>query len=158
MAIDLHSEKEKKAPKVEVFVPKSKPIPQAQKPAKVEPVDHVKFQEEEDEEIEDKDFETPSERMESRRFITTMSEQHISKKVFNTDFQEGANRNGLKPDLQSFRPIIECKNEDGTKAKTIEQPYQLDVRASCGTAANKPLIVSGNKSPSNTGRKVSVMS
>lgn len=112
--------------------------------------------EETEEEINDKEFETPSERMEVGKY-TSQSINSISRTTNKKLTQSEARP--LKTALQSFNPIMEApQKEEEQAAIKNSQPYHLDVRASHGSPVMQEVLTLNthkvNKQPAK--RKVSV--
>lgn len=154
MSIDITKSKVKE-PSIEVLIPK-KPMKRESAEASSPPeiTTQIKLVEEE-EEIEDKEFETPSERMEMGRFTNLSVNSGVKKSPgsymnMQSDFKQS------KTTLQSFNPIAEAppKEEDYPAMGDINQPYHLDVRASLGNTAEKQLVLNTHKMTNSVQRKV----
>lgn len=151
IAIDLVSDtktqKNSKAdPPIEVLMPKGpKPI-QNNSPPNF-PTNMKMIVEEEIIEYVDKEFETPSERMDSKASVSesidNFFDRSISRVQKSSPKKNPQSGNPKKPVLQSFNPVPERKTAEPSINNT---PYQLDVRASQGNGIqNKQITLSTHK-------------
>ena len=102
-------------------------------------------------EIGDKEFETPSERMDKdgktskAESMDQFFERSISRVQKSSPKKNPQSGKTKKPVLQSFNPVPERKTVEPSINNT---PYQLDVRASQGNGIqNKPITLNTHKVP-----------
>jgi hypothetical protein len=153
IAIDLVSDNQVKKnkkpridPPVEVILPKGPKPNQINSPPSF-PTNMNMIVEEEMIEYVDKEFETPSERMESKasvnESIDKFFDRSISRVQKSSPKKNPQNGKPKKPVLQSFNPVPERKT---VEPSLNNAPYLLDVRASQGNGIqNKQITLNTHK-------------
>lgn len=148
ISINLNDAKRKSnTPSVEIYVPKRNVKSPTEMSSPPELTARMNLVEEKPEEDDNEDFETPSERMETRRF-----------KVHNETASKDKSPGSIKMQYSSEEKNVETnivKSQE--KSETVQNnmmPYQMDVRASLGSSIQRSPPRVNNKF--NSGRKGSV--